>query len=64
MKKLNHFVKSGKVKLISFPGSTSKQMLHYLDEKNSETSDVKAFVIHVGVNGIINNNSQSNVGNL
>ena len=39
-------------------------MLHYLDEKNSETSDVKAFVIHVGVHGIINNNSQSNVGNL
>ena len=46
--------------MLNFPGSSSKQMLHYINI-HLEDKSIDTVFVHVGVNG---DNSQSNVDNL
>ena len=49
--------------MLDFPGSSSKQMLHYIDA-HLEDKSIDTVFLHVGVNDLLNDNSQSNVDNL
>ena len=49
--------------MLDFPGSSSKQMLHYIDI-HLEDKSIDTVLLHVGVNDLLNDNSQSNVDNL
>ena len=49
--------------MLNFPGSSSKQMLHYIDI-HLENKSIDAVLLHVGLNDLLNDNSKSNVDNL
>ena len=49
--------------MLNFSGSSSKQMLHYTDIHLKDKS-VDTAILHVAVNDLLNDNSQSNVDNL
>ena len=49
--------------MLNFPGSSSKQMLHYIDI-HLEDKSIDTVLLHVVVNDLLNDNSKSNVGNL
>ena len=49
--------------MLNFPGSSSKQMLHYIDI-HVEDKSIDTVLLHVGVNDLLNDNSKSNVDNL
>ena len=49
--------------MLNFSGSSSKQMLHYIDIHLKDKS-VDTAILHVAVNDLLNDNSQSNVDNL
>lgn len=50
----NKYLTSGTAKFKSFPGATSKELLHYV-EPTLEQYSFNTAIIHVGVNDIINN---------
>ena len=52
-----------KAKMFSFPGASSHQMLHYLDI-HLEDRQINTVVIHVGINDIIRDSSQSSIDGL
>ena len=58
IRELNSFIKNGKTKMVSFPGATSKEILHYLDV-NLANSCADAVILHVGVNDLLEDNIQS-----
>ena len=49
--------------MISFPGVTSKEILHYVDVHLTNSS-ADAVILHVGVNDLVQENSQSKIENL
>ena len=49
-------------KQIIYPGTTSKQLLQYLDV-NLKMCTPETVLIHAGINGILNDKSQSNTKN-
>ena len=49
--------------MVSFPGSTSKEILHYLDVHLTNSS-ADAVILHVGANDLLEDNSQSKIENL
>ena len=49
--------------MLNFPGSSSKQMLHYIDIQ-LEDKPIDTVLLHVGVNDLLNDTSKSNVDNL
>ena len=49
--------------MLNFPGSSSKQMLHYIDIQLEDKS-IDTVLLHVGVNDLLNDTSKSNVDNL
>ena len=49
--------------MLNFPGSSSKQMLHYIDIHLQDKS-IDTVLLRVGVNNLLNENSQSNAENL
>ena len=50
--------------MLSFPGATSKEILHYLDVHLTNSS-ADAVILHVGVDDLLeDNNSQSKIENL
>ena len=49
--------------MLDFAGSSSKQMLHYIDT-HLEDKSIDTVFLHVGVKDLLNDNSQSNVDNL
>ena len=59
----NSFITNGKTKIVSFPGATSKEILHYLDVHQTNFF-VHTITLHVGVNDLLENNSQSKIANL
>ena len=63
MYKFNSLLKDRKAQMKNFPGSLSKEILRYIDI-HTEDKSVDTAVLHVGVNNILNDNSQSNVDNL
>ena len=59
----NSFIKNGKTKMVSFPGATSNEILHYLDVHLTNSS-ADAVILHVGVNDTLEDNSQLKIENL
>ena len=58
MYEFNRFIKNSKATMFNFPGASSHQMLHYLDV-HLEDIQINTVVIHVGINDILRDNSQS-----
>ena len=46
--------------MLNLPGSSSKQMSHYIDI-HLEDNSIDTIILHAGVNDLLNGNSQSNV---
>ena len=63
IRELNTFIKNGKTKIISFPGATSKDILHYLDVHLTNSS-LDLIILHVGVNYLLEDSSKSQIENL
>ena len=63
MHEFNSLLKNRKAKMLNFPGSSSKKMLHYIDIHLEDRSFDTA-LFYVGVNDLLNDNSISNVDNL
>ena len=56
----NKYIKYDRANLLTFPGATSRHLLHYL-EIYAEDRNTETVIIHVSVNDIINGNSQSDI---
>ena len=63
MYEFNRFIKNSKAKMFTFPGASSHQMLHYLDV-HLEDRQINTVVIHVGINDILRDSSQSSIDGL
>ena len=63
MHDFNKALKYGKSKHLSFPGTTSKPLLQYLDV-NLKIHTPETVLIYAKVNNVLNNKSQSNTENL
>ena len=63
IREFNSFIKNGKTKMVSFPGATSNEILHYLDVHLTNSS-TDAVILHVGVNDLLEDNSQLKIENL
>ena len=51
---INSLVKKGYAKMKSFPGATSKELLHYMDPTLKD-GIYNTAIMHVGVNDLLNN---------
>ena len=60
MYEFSRFIKNSKAKMFSFPGASSREMLHYLDV-HLEDRQINTVVIHVGINNILRDSSQSSI---
>ena len=60
VKELNEKIRHGHAQVHTFPGATSKQLLHYLDVNIEDSTDT--VLIHIGVNDILQ--SVSNIDRL
>ena len=49
--------------MLNFPGPSSKQMSHHFD-MHLEDKSTDTIILHIAVNDLLNDNSQSNVYNL
>lgn len=58
--KFNRYSKYIQANLLAFPGFTSQHFMYYLDSRLKDCNTERV-IIHVGVNNIINDNSQSNI---
>lgn len=56
----NRYIKYDRANLSTFPGATSQHLLHCLDI-HLECRNTETVITHVGVNDIINDNSQYNI---
>ena len=63
IRELNSFIKNGKTKMVSFPGATSKEILHCLDVHLTNSS-ADTVILYVGVNDLLEDNIQSKIENL
>ena len=63
MYEFNSLLRNRKTRKLNFPGYLSKQMLHYTDI-HLEDKSIDTVPLHVDVNDLLNDNSQSNVDNL
>ena len=63
MYNFNKALKNVNIKYLSFPGTTSKQLLQCLDV-NLEMYTLATVLIHAWINEVLNNKGQSNTGNL
>ena len=63
MYNFNKALKNGKAKHLSFPGTTLKQLLQYLDV-NWKIYTPETVLIHARINDVSNNKSKSNAENI
>ena len=63
MYEFNSLLRNRNPQLLNFPVSSSKQISHYTDI-HLENKSIDNIIFYVGVNDILNDNSQSNVDNL
>ena len=63
MYEFNSLLRNRKAQMLNFPRSSSKQMSHYNDIQLEDKS-IGTVILHVGVNDLLNGNSQSDVDNL
>ena len=63
LREFNYRLHKGSIQLKSFPGGTSKELLYYMEPKfkNKKFDDA---LLHVGVNDLLNDESQGSVQNL
>ena len=63
LREFNYWLHKGYAQLKSFPGGTSKELLYYVEPtlKNKKFDDA---LLHVGVNDLLNDESQDSVQNL
>ena len=64
MYEFNRSSKHGNAKLLCFPGAKSHQLLHYIDVNLDGRKPPDSVIIHIGVNDVMYDNSQSNIENL
>ena len=61
--RINNSIRSGQIRFRNSPGTTSGELLNYIDstlaERNYDTT-----IVHVGINDIINDDSSTKVENL
>ena len=60
----NHWLHKGHVQLKSFPGGTFKELLYYVEPTLKSKQFDAALILHVGVNELLNDESQDSVQNL
>ena len=63
MYELSRFIKNSKPKMFSFPVASSHQILHYLNV-HLEDRKIYTVVIHVEINDILRDSSQSSIDGL
>ena len=63
MHEFNRYLKNGKANMFSFPGAQSYQILHYLDV-HLEDKSIENIVMHIGVNDLLRDSSESKIKNL
>lgn len=59
----NKALKNGKAKHLSLPGTTSKQLLQYVDV-NLKIRNTEKVLVHAEMNDVLNDKSKSNTENL
>ena len=52
VKQFKQFVKTGNARIHSFPGATSRRLLHYLDVNLDSTTDT--VILHTGISDLLN----------
>ena len=57
MYEFNSLLRNRKTRMLNFPGSSSKQMSHYIDIYLEEKF-IDTVILYVGVNDLLNDNSQ------
>ena len=62
MYELSSLLRNRKAQTLNFRGSSSKQISHYIDI-HLEDKSIDTVILYVGVNDLLNGNSQSNVDN-
>ena len=60
MNEFNGLIKNRKAKMLSFPGASSRQLLHHMDI-HLEEIQVDTVLIHIGVNDLLNYRNQSRI---
>ena len=60
---LNSFITNDKTKMVSFPGTTSEEILHYINVHLTNSS-VHNVILHIGVNDLLEDNNRSKMENL
>ena len=63
MYEFNWLSKHGNAKLLCFPGAKSHQLLHYIDVNLDGRKPPDSLIIHIGVNDVMYDKSQSNIEN-
>ena len=63
MHKFNRLIKNRKTKMFYFPGTSSHQLLHYLDV-HLKNKSIDTVIIHIGINDLLTNSSRSGMDNL
>ena len=62
IRELNSFITNGKTKMVSLLGTTSKEILHYLDVYLTNSS-ADTIILHIRVNDLLEDNSQLKIEN-
>ena len=62
IRELNSFTTNGKTKMVSLLGTTSKEILHYLDVYLTNSS-ADTIILHIRVNDLLEDNSQLKIEN-
>ena len=62
MCEFNRLSKHGNAKLLCFPGAKSHQLLHYIDVNLDGRKPPDSVIIHIGVDDVMYESSQSNIG--
>ena len=58
MKKINHLIQNCQEKKFNFPGTSTRQLLHYFDVHLNDKS-IDTVIIHIGTNDLLTNSSRS-----
>ena len=58
---INQSIKTGHARIQSFPGATSKQLLHYLDVNLESTTNT--VILHIGISDLLQDISIDNFNN-
>ena len=63
MQNFDRLIKNHQAKMFNFPGTSSHQLLHYLDVHLKDKS-IDTVIIHIGINDLLTTSSRSGMDNL